>query len=293
VEDETVGPIYAAPAAVGETVFVGGRAETSYAFDANTGEERWRFEEETWTAAPMVAGDSVFIPRSDVMSALDAATGEERWRTAGIMSTPTVSNGILYGGTSFDGIRAVDAETGEVVWSYATGERVQTSPTIAGAVVYGGSDDSRLYALDAVTGERRWFYQTHNDIWSSPTVVDGVVYVGSNDGNLYAINTQGGGSSEGSRVNLGVLGHHGGLQGESVRLNTPTPTPSPSPTPTREPTETAESTETTDRSIDDRSTRSRRGSAKTPGFGFMMGALGILTAACVGYRRWAAGNDER
>jgi len=57
-------------------------------------------------------------------------------------------------------------------------------------------------------GEQIWAFQTDDSVFSSPTVVDGTVFVGSNDGNVYALDAGVDGSSEGSRVNLGTLGHH-------------------------------------------------------------------------------------
>ena len=41
-------------------------------------------------------------------------------------------------------------------------------------------------ALNAQTGEKLWSYTTGGSITSTPTVVNGFVYVGSNDHNLYA-----------------------------------------------------------------------------------------------------------
>ena len=43
-----------------------------------------------------------------------------------------------------------------------------------------------VYALDASTGQKLWSYTTGDDGHSSPAVANGEVYVGSNDGKLYA-----------------------------------------------------------------------------------------------------------
>jgi outer membrane protein assembly factor BamB len=43
-----------------------------------------------------------------------------------------------------------------------------------------------LYALNASTGDVLWSYTTGGWVDSSPVVVNGVVYVGSFDGNVYA-----------------------------------------------------------------------------------------------------------
>jgi outer membrane protein assembly factor BamB len=59
-------------------------------------------------------------------------------------------------------------------------------------VVYVGSDDANLYALNAATGARLWSFATGNGVESSPAVANGVVYAGSDDGNLYAFDPAGG-----------------------------------------------------------------------------------------------------
>jgi len=68
--------------------------------------------------------------------------------------------------------------------------------------------DGTLWAIDAATGEQVLAVTVPSDwIFSSPTVHEGSVYVGSNDDTLYALDAGIEGSSEGSRVTLGTLGH--------------------------------------------------------------------------------------
>ena len=57
---------------------------------------------------------------------------------------------------------------------------------MANGVVYIGSHDDSIYALDAMTGERLWSYATQDKITDAPAVLDGVLYTGSFDDNLYA-----------------------------------------------------------------------------------------------------------
>ena len=83
---------------------------------------------------------------------------------------------------------------------------------MADGTVFVGSIDNNLYALSAETGEEQWVVETGSAVFSSPTVVDGTVFVGSADDNLYALDAGVEGSTEGSRVHLGTLGHHGDWQ---------------------------------------------------------------------------------
>jgi outer membrane protein assembly factor BamB len=61
-----------------------------------------------------------------------------------------------------------------------------SSAAVAHGVVYVCSYDKNLYALNARTGIRLWSYATGNEIESSPSVVNGVVYVGSGDYKVYS-----------------------------------------------------------------------------------------------------------
>jgi outer membrane protein assembly factor BamB len=61
-------------------------------------------------------------------------------------------------------------------WSYPTGNSILSSPAVTNGLIYIGSDDHKLYALNATTGAFVWSYTTGNMIYSSPIVTNGVVY---------------------------------------------------------------------------------------------------------------------
>ncbi len=61
------------------------------------------------------------------------------------------------------------------------------SVTVAGDVVYAGSDDGNLYAVDADTGETLWTWQTGGPVRAATAVIDNIVYAVSLDGMVYAI----------------------------------------------------------------------------------------------------------
>ena len=63
------------------------------------------------------------------------------------------------------------------MWKYDAG----------GGAVYFGSHDNIVYALDAKTGEPLWTYETGGGVFSSPAVSGGIVYIGSDDGFVYAL----------------------------------------------------------------------------------------------------------
>lgn len=69
----------------------------------------------------------------------------------------------------------------------ATGASSASSPAVGDGKVYFGLDDGYVYALDALSGNLIWSYKTGGPIKSSPAISDGLLFVGSEDGNLYAI----------------------------------------------------------------------------------------------------------
>ena len=55
---------------------------------------------------------------------------------------------------------AIDAVTGKEKWRFGTGRAVVSSPAVSNGVVYVGSRDNNLYAIDAETGKERWRFGT-------------------------------------------------------------------------------------------------------------------------------------
>ncbi|MBC2837720.1 PQQ-dependent dehydrogenase, methanol/ethanol family [Robiginitalea sp. SC105] len=120
----------------------------------------------------------------------------------GIEATPVVANGIMYFTGSWSRVYAVDARTGDMVWTYdpevpkSWGERaccdvVNRGVALFGKRLYFGSLDGRLIALDARTGEKEWEVFTIDPekaytITGAPRVVKGKVIIG-NGGAEYGV----------------------------------------------------------------------------------------------------------
>ncbi|MEV6179888.1 serine/threonine-protein kinase, partial [Streptomyces sp. NPDC052015] len=160
------------------------------------GKPRWSGYKPVIEPRSAVADGVVYVGSSDrKLYAVDAETGQRLWSfTTGnsVFSSPAVADGVVYVGSSDRKLYAVDAETGQHRWSFTTGNSVFSSPAVADGVVYVGSWDGKLYAVDAETGQRRWSFTTGSAVESSPAVADGVVYVGSSDRKLYAVDAESG-----------------------------------------------------------------------------------------------------
>jgi hypothetical protein len=129
-----------------------------------------------------------------------------------VNSSPAVVNGVVYVGSSDHNVYALNASTGALLWSFATGSYVESSPAVANGVVYIGSFDGNVYALNASTGAKLWSYSTGVEEFSSPAVANGVVYISSVNGTLYALN-----ASTGAKLWSFATG--GGVQSSPAVVN--------------------------------------------------------------------------
>ena len=94
------------------------------------------------------------------------------------------------GDPSLTGVAATNPPSSlELLWSYETGDAIDSSAAVADGVVYVGVGNGDLLALDLDSGELKWAYSTGSFIMeSSPAVGQDTVYVGDLDGIVHAVN---------------------------------------------------------------------------------------------------------
>lgn len=133
-----------------------------YAWDLNTGMEKWRYPTDT-------------NPNKYVM-----------------ISSPAVGNGLVYAGMGFPTttLFAIDKNTGTLSWSQNIGSSLQraytSSPAVSSKVVYVGSGSGKLYALDADNGGILDEETLSGPTVSSPAISEGIVYITTIDGNIHS-----------------------------------------------------------------------------------------------------------
>ena len=115
--------------------------------------------------------------------------------TMGTEATPLVVDGVLYSTSTWNLLHAINAATGEEIWTYDPGlDRDWIRYTCCGTAnrgaavwegrVYFGTIDGRLVAVDAATGQLEWEVQTTDptkpySITGAPRVVKGKVVIGN------------------------------------------------------------------------------------------------------------------
>jgi polyvinyl alcohol dehydrogenase (cytochrome) len=161
-------------------------------------------------------------PRSDALIALDLQTGEEVWSTqftagdAWTINQPTgldadvgaIPNLFSAGGTDAVGVgdkagtyRALDRDTGEILWETRLTEGglqggVMASAAVTGGTVYVASNDASqdavLVALDADTGDEVWRSDVGAHVTGPVTWANDVLYVADDSGRIAAYDAGGG-----------------------------------------------------------------------------------------------------
>ncbi len=109
-----------------------------------------------------------------------------------VLSSPVISQGLVYAGSTSSYVYAFDEFTGSEKWRYKTGGWVRWSPAVANSMVYFSSEDGYVYALDKNTGQLKWKERpkkydgnSYGMPGSSPIVAEDSVYVISNKGSVF------------------------------------------------------------------------------------------------------------
>lgn len=107
-----------------------------------------------------------------------------------VVGAGAIANGVVYVSCYSNGyvFCALNATTGQLLWSYPTGNYAVSTPAIASGFVYFSSPDGKLYTLNAATGQLVWSYATGFTINDAPLIANGLVYIGASNGVLFALN---------------------------------------------------------------------------------------------------------
>jgi outer membrane protein assembly factor BamB len=212
---QTGGPVWGTPAVDDGVVFFGSDDASLYALEAKTGQLKWKFDTQGIVRSrPAVAGGRVYVTSDDGrLYAVEAGSGQAAWSTDignaepreereklgnspsplgydYVQSSPVVADGQVYAGSRDGKVYALDAQTGAVRWSFATGEKVRATPAVANGTVYVGSWDKNFYALDAQTGQPRWSADLQGQVQTTALVADGRVYVASRKAAVFGLDEQ-------------------------------------------------------------------------------------------------------
>jgi eukaryotic-like serine/threonine-protein kinase len=119
---------------------------------------------------------------------------EVKWKTK-ISSTwlmpPLYADGMLYTGSGDGVLYAVNAETGEQVWSADGFGQLETTGAISGNIIVSGGYSKQVKALDRLTGAELWLFASDFVVQGEPLIVGNGVYIAT-DHTVYALDLKSG-----------------------------------------------------------------------------------------------------
>ena len=195
---ETEGYVHASCPVVDGTVLVAGCDGLLRVLDTQTGGELGQITLGSYAAAsPAVQGSFAYLGTfGDEFVALDLESGEVAWRYREIdhrfpfyASAAVLPEHIVVAGRD-KFVRALHPETGELMWSFAAGSKIDSSPVVASGRVYFGTSSGTLFGLDLSSGEERWRFATGAGIVASPSMAEDRLVIGAENGNLYCFGEQ-------------------------------------------------------------------------------------------------------
>jgi len=168
--------------------------------------EAWRreFEGTAFGAVPVIADGIAYVGDLDgTLHAVSLADGTDRWsftaENAGFPSAAAVGGAgdarVVVVGDDVGLVRAFDAASGALRWTYETQGEISGGPTMLdgpdGPRVLVGSQDAALACLDLASGALIWKHEIADQIRCSPTVARTTagdrVFLAGCDGRLHVI----------------------------------------------------------------------------------------------------------
>lgn len=189
-------PIFDGPAAVVDgTVYIGNWNGSVFAFDAATGEVRWRNESlgrGGVQPGPTVVGDTVYANDHVQLVALNREDGSFRWQFSEdpghTRESPVYADGTIYvpSGPALESLStiALDPTDRSIDWRFRG--RPQESASAGLELLYVPMVGN-LVAIDMGTGEVVWELVTDSVIGGPPIITDNAVITADEHGRVYGI----------------------------------------------------------------------------------------------------------
>jgi eukaryotic-like serine/threonine-protein kinase len=186
-----------------------------YLLNAKNGKEIAREEFTEWTGAnPAFCDGILFSGSRKEVRAYNWSSKKKIWNVklpGKTSSGPSVSKNVVFVGTSYDTLHALQAKTGQQLWEFQIENDpihsfpILSSPAISKERVIFGAPDGWVYALNVEDGKKKWAFNTGGCVLSNPVVSGSVVYIIS-ENEFYALDLEKGqplwkndcGSSRGS-----------------------------------------------------------------------------------------------
>lgn len=176
-----------------KSIFVALNAKNVVALDRNNYDIQWTFKTEhgVWTK-PLLRDNILYISSLDHnLYAVNADTGEGIWSvdlSGAITSTPLYYNGHLFVGSFARKIYEISMD-GQIVNQFDADDWVWATPIVVDDILYDADLGGTIYALDVNTFKLVWKQKVaESAIRATPLIVGDRMIVASRDQNVYWLN---------------------------------------------------------------------------------------------------------
>ena len=176
--------IYATPVLAGGHIVVADDQGTVVALDPDDGAVQWTQTLPAPVYASIAANETgLFVPSTrGRFFALDAAQGRIRWHftlpdTTVHFTAPAVDGSLVVVGASDGALRAFDAVTGTLRWTFQNDAALRATPLLTPQTVYIGNMAHSLFAIDRETGTLKWEQQLKGRVKSALAARNGYLVV--------------------------------------------------------------------------------------------------------------------
>jgi outer membrane protein assembly factor BamB len=176
-----------------ERVYVPVQGSGVHALARSSGRLMWAESAETrWP--PVLSGTRLFIVLPDGIRAMDASTGNTLWNhalAAPVAAPPRARDTTLFVHTEAGEIAALNVNDGEVAWRRSLGSPSRHPASFLDASLIVTTADGRVVSLDARTGDVQWERSLPGAL-SAPETARDRVFVGSDNNFFYALDAESG-----------------------------------------------------------------------------------------------------
>jgi outer membrane protein assembly factor BamB len=152
-----------------------------------------------WPLLLLLSGCSLFVgkdnadPPAELVEFEHELLIESLWeegfkgsRGAKLKLHPSYQDGVLYLAEPTGGLYALNAKTGETLWSKDLDSPLSGGPGVGEGVLALGTLEAELIVLNAQDGSERWRKRVGSEVLSTPSIRDGHVVCQTSDGSVAA-----------------------------------------------------------------------------------------------------------
>ncbi len=195
--------VISTPVITNGIVVFGNQQGTVSAISLNDGKQKWTFKTAgSIYSSPAAAKNKIVFGSTDGNVYCLNEKGKEVWKLktgAAVMGCPVIENNLVYIGGSDHHFRAINLQTGKVLWSFnGLSGPVVSKPVINKDDIIFGAWDTHLYSLNKLTGKLNWKWSNGSSIRNyspaacTPVIKDDVIYIVAPDRYVSAIDAKSG-----------------------------------------------------------------------------------------------------